>query len=93
MAQINQINDLLFAVLDQDIKQSREQTEQYITYKKMQFQMNPYLADYEKEHLFHCLEKERQQLLSIQDKRELIKKLAELLNEGSKLSENKGKKQ
>ena len=93
MAQINQINDLLFAVLDQDIKQSREQTEQYITYKKMQFQMNPYLADYEKEYLFHCLEKERQQLLGIQDKRKLIKKLAELLNEGSKLSENKGKKQ
>ena len=93
MSIINDINDILNAVLDQDIKQSREQINQYFYYQKVNIQNNPYLTDCQKTAYLDALEFEKQRLLNIQDKRELTKNLAKFFNVASKYCEKEEKKQ
>ena len=93
MAMINLINDILKSVLEQNIKQSREQIEQYFDNQIICIQNNYYLSDYEKKCCLNSLEFEKQRLLNIQDRRELAKNFAEFCNEASKSCEKEENKQ
>ena len=92
MAVINMVNDFLKSVLEQNIKQSREQIEQYFDNQMASIQNNYYLSDYEKKCRLNSLELERERLLNIQDRRELAKKIAEFCNEVSKSCEKEENK-
>lgn len=93
MAVINTLNDILKFILEQDIKQSRQQIEEYINNQRFFILNSPYLKEYEMTYRLNLLEQERQYLLGIQDKRELAKNVAEFFNKISKASEDKELKQ
>ena len=93
MAVINTLNDILKFILEQDIKQSRQQIEEYINNQRFLILSSPYLKEYEITYQLNLLEQERQYLLGIQDKRELAKNVADFFNKISKTSENKEGKQ
>ena len=93
MAAINTLNDILKFILEQDIKKSRQQIEEYINNQRFLILSSPYLKEYEITYQLNLLEQERQYLLGIQDKRELAKNVADFFNKISKTSENKEGKQ
>ena len=93
MVAINTLNDILKFILEQDIKKSRQQIEEYINNQRFLILSSPYLKEYEITYQLNLLEQERQYLLGIQDKRELAKNVADFCNKISKTSENKEGKQ
>ena len=93
MVAINTLNDILKFILEQDIKKSRQQIEEYINNQRFLILSSPYLKEYEITYQLNLLEQERQYLLGIQDKRELAKNVADFFNKISKTSENKEGKQ